>query len=401
MEYKSIQRFKGYKNEVRHLFNTCWTRDPFEAKYRYGVDYGMLADAGVKCWVPEAQAAVIETEGWNGTDIPMPDSFSAMMLRVSACNPDCSLALLNCVKDGMEQYNVIRHAPAFMASDIYGIAECLCNGRRAVSGMMTCLADGIRQSEWYMLDSIYRNAFRSVPSACLLPAVVWSDSAFANEFSAYFQKTRCSSFTLLARLLSRGCVIPESIAVQSLEKVATRPLLVLYPEYYDVRELEAVRAASDGNYAEITCVDDGRICLRIYRSNEVRKAVFAEMRQGSYREISDWRQPLDENLPENAFFEEAADLINALLSPIRPFNQQDRHVRIRGYRNASGDIELFIGNVKSHYARVAIAVEGTFTSADIDSDDFALPPVIQNQGDMTVLGLKLPPNGTIPLTLKR
>ncbi len=47
------------------IFNTAWTRYPFEAKYRYGIDCLLLMEVGVDKFIVEVPAAVVELEGWK------------------------------------------------------------------------------------------------------------------------------------------------------------------------------------------------------------------------------------------------------------------------------------------------------------------------------------------------
>ena len=53
------------RENLRCYLNTGWTRDPFEALFRYGVDYRKLAACGIDGFFAEASAAVRELEGWN------------------------------------------------------------------------------------------------------------------------------------------------------------------------------------------------------------------------------------------------------------------------------------------------------------------------------------------------
>ena len=115
--------------ERKHLVNSTWTRDPFEARYRYGIDYRRLAAAGIKTFIVEAQAAVVEMEGWNKSTASMLDQARSMVLRMKACVPECKFIFLNCVKDGMEQYSVLRHAPPRFASDVYSVTNLFHEGK--------------------------------------------------------------------------------------------------------------------------------------------------------------------------------------------------------------------------------------------------------------------------------
>ena len=389
------------KHGWTHRFNHCWTRDPLEAKYRYGIDYQLLAAAGVRNWVPEAQAAVIETEGWNRSGIPMQDVFRAMIPRLAAALPGASLQLLNCIKDGMEQYNVLRHAPAFMDSDIYSICGTLCGGRRSVRGVLTCLADGISPAEWQRIDRSYSNVGGSDPAGGCFPAVVWSDRASAEEFAAYCKEPFCSSFTLHAHLISQGAVLPDSVRLGELDQSSSVPLVVLHPKFFTERDLAAVHAASRGNYAEIGLLPDNGFGCRIAAAGIIVHESRTSLLPCERTEITDWRLPLPEMLPEDGFCRETAEQLNRFLSPARAKDPADRLLRLWGYWVSPDRLKLFAGSENRCYSHHEILIKGDFVSAEAQSSELVLPPGLKQCGGECCLSLKIPPSGTIPVLLEK
>ena len=244
---KTIAMLK--RNGWGHAVNTCWTRDPLEAYIRYGVDYRLMEDAGVHIWICEANAAAVELEGWNHTGTPKLDDFHSTLLRLKAFLPNSTMLLLNCVKDGLEQYNVLHHAPMFMETEVYAYANLLYGTQRVLDGVTVCLADGIRKAEWEMFDNLYRKAFDGVVASLPFPRVVWSDKAHRRELESYrYGQAFLNSHLLLAKLLAYGAVLPTIVRIDDLPETGAGPLVVLHPGFFSEEELTTIQKASGGDF---------------------------------------------------------------------------------------------------------------------------------------------------------
>ncbi len=395
---KGMAMLKGIGK--KHVFHNSWTRDPFEARYRYGVDYRMLAEGGVENFIIEAQAGVIELEGWNHSPAPMQDIYRAMMPRVKAYLPECKLLLLNCVKDGMEQYSALRHGPTRMESDIFSMGNAVFGNARAIEGVMTCLSDGIKPWEWHTIDSTYRQAFESGIHSLPYGSVLWSDSAFRKEFEAYVKKPVCSSFRLHYRLLGKGAVMP---AVTTLDELAKHPgpVILLHPVYFTEEEQKEAMRLSGGNLIRIGLEEDGSFVCRVWRNGE-RIADFSSelVPPENPAEAYSWLQELPEILPLDAFLEEAARVVNRVASDFAPVIQ-DGTVRLWGFYREDGTLRLFAGNEKPTYNLTQIRIRGAWSSAEPRTDYPALPPWLERAGEDTLVRFKIPPAGSVIIDLKK
>ena len=103
--------------------NTCWTRDPFEALYRYGVDYRLLAKTGIDGFIVESSAAAQSIHGWDYEESSPIDRSTAMLMRLKACVPEMPLVLLHGINDGTEQWSALRHDPARTASEALALGS--------------------------------------------------------------------------------------------------------------------------------------------------------------------------------------------------------------------------------------------------------------------------------------
>ena len=387
------------RNNWGHCFNTCWTRDPMEAIWRYGVDYRKLADAGVRNFVQEAQAAVLETEGWNHSNIPMQDQFRAISTQLKACVPEAKIYLLHCLKDGMEQYNVLRHAPAFMDSDVFSLVNTTYGKDRALSGAMTCLSDGIRPAEWERIDRTYCKAFQDRPARIPYPQIVWSDSAFRKMLDHYAEKKTISPFRLHANLLAQGAVLFGSCRLTTDFSQQQNSLVVLHPAFYDAAELDEVRKISVGNYALIGLFEDGSFGLELYVNNLKTEVFHTDLLvPAATEEPLGWLQELPEDQPDSAFFKKAAELLNQRFSLFYAIKDQTL-VRSWGFFDQTEQLHLFIGSEKRNYMYAEVFLKEQFSSVKLLSDELVLPPIVKKEKDGMIIRTKLPPSGTIPLLL--
>ncbi|MCK5802470.1 MAG: hypothetical protein KAI66_06540 [Lentisphaeria bacterium] len=259
---RRAQRFWRKVAEMLHAqgkmlaLNTCWTRDPFEAIYRFGTDYQALAEAGADAFIVEAAGAVQELGGdlpygtayghaWEGWDpARILCRFQTTIMLIKAAVPDTKLVFLNGVKDTNEIWNGLRHAPTNLESEItmHGnvfIRRADGHVTRCTNGPVVCLADGIRSEEWEWLNQVWQRAFdwpvRSVPGA----TVLWSDTVAQRHLQHYIKTRQCPAGRLLYELVARGAPLYTIQRAGDLAETA-EPIVVLHPQLYADDELEAV-----------------------------------------------------------------------------------------------------------------------------------------------------------------
>ncbi|MFA6107231.1 MAG: hypothetical protein WDA75_00550 [Candidatus Latescibacterota bacterium] len=285
------------------VLNSCWTRDPFEAVYRYGVDYRRLVRAGVDGFIVEAAAAASETEREESSARVLHD-FAAMLLLLKAAMPGVPLRNLCGVKDTREQWNVLRHAPTSLEREILTLGNLYLwksatdgadrieapqpsigpaalplpgspasagassptgsadvagepvapvttsRPRRPVlslepctRGPVVCLADGIRPEEWRWLRETWDLAFAVHPVRVLGATVVWSDVALDRHLEEFPRSRGWTAHRWLHALAAHGAPVVAAVDAGHLDQV-TGPLLVLHPHLWPVAELERLLAGA-------------------------------------------------------------------------------------------------------------------------------------------------------------
>lgn len=244
------------------VLNTCWTRDPFEAISRFGVDYRALAEAGADAFLVEAAGAVQEMGGdlpygtahgqsWTGWDpTRILCRFQTTIMLIKAAAPRTKLVFLNGVKDTHEAWNGISHAPTNLESEIYlhgnvFIRKSKDRLERCVRGPVVCLADGLRPDDWRWLREAYEHAFEFPAQRVLGATVLWSDTALQRQADDSIATQRCPTGRLLHELVVRGAPLYTIMRVADLAKT-TEPLVVLHPHLYAKAELDRVFACARG-----------------------------------------------------------------------------------------------------------------------------------------------------------
>ncbi len=225
------------------FLNSTWTRDPFEAGYRYGVEYRRMIDAGVDGFVVEAAAAASETERLDSSARVLHD-FAAMLLLLRAAMPDTKLVYLHGVKDTREQWNVLRHTPTSLEREVYTLSSLYRSDsagalQRCADGLVVCLADGIRREEWRWLVGIWERAFAPRPRRVLGAAILWSDRALARLREEFPTARWWTPHRLVWQLTSRGAPIQSVVRVEDLDAYEGA-LLVAHPHLLPAEEREKV-----------------------------------------------------------------------------------------------------------------------------------------------------------------
>ncbi len=232
----------------RVVLNNAWTRDPFEALYRYGIDYRLLADAGIDGFICETVGAGMSTGAETVEANPYYD-FLAMLLTMKAYTPELPLLCLNGVDDITEQWDVLRHVPTVSEREIYSLAALHVRDAaglaRCSAGPVVCLADGIETHEWAWLRRRWDLGFAAEPEAIIGGTVVWSDAAFDAHLDDFIATRRWPTHKLVHELMRKGAPILTAARVEDVASVRG-PVIVPNPHLWPEAELAHVLDAADG-----------------------------------------------------------------------------------------------------------------------------------------------------------
>ena len=382
--YKAAERYAAnirvfvdhfHPKGLKIYMNTCWARDPYEAMYRYGVDYRLLAKTGVDGFIVESSAAAQELEGWTKTAASATDKSTAMLIRLRGAAPDLKFVMLHAINDSTEQWSALRHSPSATRSEALAMGTVFYNGKRALDGYLACLSDGIRPEEWKELDKSWSLSFTDIVEPVGVH-VVWSDRAFDKEFRECVLSYDASSQTLLTDLIDQGLIVHSGVSVDYAVAHPDLPILVLNPEFFPEDELAALRCRSSKLY------EFGRGARPPYFSEYV---PCADRKQPASR----W-YPLPENRPTVSCTRSAAMNINWRVDP---YEFRTEHVKSWGVKLPDGRLGIFARNDQDVYTTAEFIIHDCISDVKVHTDFPVTPPG-------TVLNCRIAPRDTVFFSVK-
>ncbi len=237
--------------EKKFLFNTSWTRDPFEALYRYGIDYGKIAAAGADSFIQECPGAGNEI-GVEGGRVHKGFYYKiiASILLVKAGTPETDIVALNHIHDTHENWEILRHAPTFLEKEIYFYPNLFFLGRdgkpaRCVEGFLACLADGISKDEWMWLHYNWSRSFRRAPSSLRGATLILSGCGADRCLGDFIETRGATDHNILYRLLAEGAPLYCAAGVECVSAVRG-PIVIVNHHLFSERELKSVLSYADG-----------------------------------------------------------------------------------------------------------------------------------------------------------
>ncbi len=233
----------------RVVLNSAWTRDPFEALYRFGIDYRALGETGIDGYVVETVSAGVSV-GAEGIEATPIYDYQAMLLLIKAHVPELPLQCLNGVHDTNEQWDVIHHAPTVGEREVYSLSSLFVDTgaehlTRCSAGPVVCLGDSLRPDEWDWLKQKWALGFGDTAVAVCGATLLWSDAFVQQQLDDYLATQRPSVHKLLWELQSRGAAVRAAVRTEALAN-HQGPLLVLNPHLLDGGELAQVREYAGG-----------------------------------------------------------------------------------------------------------------------------------------------------------
>lgn len=387
--------------------NSCWTRDPFEALFRYGVDYRQLAACGIDGFFAEASAAVRELEGWNDIEADSLDQCLAIIQRTKAMLPATPLILLGCTKDGMEQYDALRHAPTWMRAESYALNNLFCGGRRCTEGVLICLGDGIAPGEWRTIDAVHRLALSGEGATPLPPGMhtVWSDRAFDAEFSAYAAKSVTERFsssnTLLTKMLHAGAALVSQLTLEQLAEAEGKlPLAVFNPAFFPDDEWEMVKTHASLLFLA-GVMRDGSFRIELWENGTPLFREAAELTSPpDDGEPTSWLKPLPEcGVCDRGIYVRAARTLNSRIGMVIPA-EGCAGLQTWGWFTARNTLRILARNRLATYLNGVLLVRGKVKNVRALTEDPGLPVKsvpAPDAGGETLLTAKIPPHGAVIL----
>ena len=142
------------------MINSPFAKSVFESIFYFGLDYRQLNDLHIDYLLTES---VTTSCALNYGNYERVFDFSAMIAEMRAILPEMKVIVMPGVKDVVESYDALRHAPCRLERDIFAnVNQSFFDGsqvRRAADGHLICLGDGISREEWKHLEDIRKMSF--------------------------------------------------------------------------------------------------------------------------------------------------------------------------------------------------------------------------------------------------
>ena len=353
------------------ITNNAWTLDPFEALFRYGIDYRKLAHPGIDGMMLEDVGAYfsILTPAALGNVPLSPEERKLAHYTLFLTQLSCALHMPNVphynmttLKDTMEDWNLIDNAPLEVKKMIFrrrNTRFVTKSGLKpAAKGVFYCLSDDIKKEHWNTLFSWEES---SKVDSIIKPmgfTALWNPDTLYSELSEFINKRNPSSKQLLELALKGGLPISSMIAADDLDTF-DGPIIVANAEHYADAALKKLEAYSSPmlligksnplNKKPDFTLRDGRDgfsafffgCSKLKGSLDLdtkHKPASCDFKD-NYTGI--WTAPLRFNKPSGKFIKKLKNIVDSLA--LAPFCENPE-CHIMAYYTSEKSAALFINN---------------------------------------------------------
>jgi hypothetical protein len=246
-----------HKVNKKTAINSAWTKACFEAEYRYGIDYKKIMKAQVDYMVVETVAASCSLWDAHGYDYHY--EYLAMLMEIKAYAPKMKLITLHGVKDVVENWDVLRHAPTMLEQEFYSLANVYYNGKRVSDGFLTCLGDGIKTEEWSQLRKLWDYSFAGKSQKQGTVTVIWSDNVHSKLLDDYLQHGTWNTAKQMQSLMERGVQIQNIDRIENIDNI-TGTVFVANSHLLNLLELQKIKGYRNGEVIMTERKADKYIC---------------------------------------------------------------------------------------------------------------------------------------------
>ena len=254
---KYMKRIKEADKEA--VFNSAWTRDPFEAIYRYGVDYRLIASKGIDgCMVEDVSPGLAilsdHDNGYLMTDQMrryLHYDFLTTLMMIRAAMPSLRITPLAGIHDSNEQWGVLEHMPTSMVRNVVcNLNTLFYDGemrryKPVTDGPFFCLADALDESDWNFIRKCWNvGMIKDYTQPCGV-TVIWSDQRLDNEIAEFIKSRRTPSHKIIADFMYSGAQLYSIARIEDIRDL-NGPLLVINPDLLPDDELDSVKQYKNG-----------------------------------------------------------------------------------------------------------------------------------------------------------
>ncbi len=207
------------------MFNIAWTRGPFEALYRYGLDYGRCQfDRAFAVMIEENSAtrAITSAEDEGGVAFPLshrdrfPYEYTLMQQQIKLHTGGLQQISLMPISDTQEQWDALRHCPTELTRAIVRrYNNFVWHKERFLpccDAPLYCLSDGIPAEDWRWLAK--QEGYRLPPVDLVEGFVgVYNPDALYADVARFCRKKHYFGAALQEELLCAGLQIGAQVSL--------------------------------------------------------------------------------------------------------------------------------------------------------------------------------------------
>lgn len=377
------------------VFNSAWTREPFEAIYRYGIDYKALYNIGIKCFIVEIADAGLELFN-HGPQYPRPlYSRMAMSMLLRAYIPDAKLIIMNQIRDFNECYFILQHAPALFEAQVIThfnlfYREADNSLKSCYDGILACLSDGLNHTEWETINTTWNIGSSFCPESLSGAVLLYSEKQLKKQLCLYPKKRICYDYRILAHLLNAGAPIYTIANINSF-KNRNEVLIVLNPEFYDHDEL---RAMATYEAAPVIAIGNSGCTILNNQNLKVPQLKTNKNISKNIKEPWTWLEDLYVADINDEFFRECAELIKQSVTDVH-FSLDNPNVKFM-VEKLNGVYHLVLWNDEYFYQTINVSTnieyqELKYISGFVNCEI----PIVNNS-----FIVKVPPRGVTIILIK-
>lgn len=250
-------RWKGFYDKLYSVINpkdyimfinSFWTREPFEAFYRYGIDYKVSYREGVYALMVEEVSTTNPTlskEGRGGFNVSAKQTryvhydFYLMQMLLKAYLPSFKQISLLPINDNQEQWNAIHESHNELKRAVYRRNNCKVfvggEWKACAEAPFFCLSDGVSSNDWAMLKNLDDLKALSNLEKPLGYTLYYPKKHIKEDVKRYIENREYNFNKLSSELIKKGLEISSVITEDDLPGYKN-PLLVLFPEFYEEDE---------------------------------------------------------------------------------------------------------------------------------------------------------------------
>ncbi len=397
--------------------NTCWTRDPVEALYRYGIDYRRLPEIGLDFLVVEtcsAMGELLDCACQAHFPIPFFNVIKGTSLLTRAAAPAAEILFNCCTQDITEGWSALRHAPAFLEREILAYSNFYIYGadgrpEKCFDGLQICLAADIEPYEWRQILAKAELGFASEAVGVDGVTLLWSDAIVDAELPYYLKTRNSLTANIFYNLLAAGLACDATVRIGDLAHVHT-PLLVINPGLLPEEEQQAIRRYRGGAVFLIGNIDGDATQMQFEALNcaagsgVLRAEAVPAAGEGDLRNLPEPKTFFHEQFYRAispAFYEYAVSYLNAASATDvginRKFNLPDaNYFRLSGIERPDGSFRYFVYNTLHRYILGAFITDCDVKSMTI-ANHFRGRPLFwepRRDGEFGIhCELRIPPHG--------